>query len=99
VRHFPSAREQAAFLAASLKERNRQGVPLGDICVVARTNREVDAVAEGLRGQGIGVERIGRDALRPARPDVVRVATMHRVKGLEFDEMVLAGMNEGLVPQ
>ena len=30
--------------------------------------------------------------------DVVRLATMHRVKGLEFARVVIAGMNDGLVP-
>ena len=28
----------------------------------------------------------------------VRLATMHRVKGLEFDRMVIASANENLVP-
>ena len=28
----------------------------------------------------------------------VPLATMHRVKGLEFDRMVIASVNEGLVP-
>lgn len=28
----------------------------------------------------------------------VRLATMHRVKGLEFDRMVIASVNENMVP-
>lgn len=28
----------------------------------------------------------------------VRLATMHRVKGLEFDRVAIASVNEGLVP-
>jgi superfamily I DNA/RNA helicase len=28
----------------------------------------------------------------------VRIATMHRVKGLEFDHVVVAGANDGVVP-
>jgi superfamily I DNA/RNA helicase len=28
----------------------------------------------------------------------LRLATMHRVKGLEFDRVIIAGVNEGLVP-
>ena len=32
------------------------------------------------------------------RGDAVRLATMHRVKGLEFDHMLLTSVNDGLVP-
>ena len=28
----------------------------------------------------------------------LRLATMHRVKGLEFDRLVIAGVNDGVVP-
>lgn len=28
----------------------------------------------------------------------VRLATMHRVKGLEFDRVIIAGVNDGIVP-
>ncbi len=28
----------------------------------------------------------------------LRLATMHRVKGLEFDRVIIAGVNEGIVP-
>lgn len=98
VKGFSSAREQAAFIADYLKEREKKGVPLGNLCVVARTGREVDAIAESLRRHCIEVERIKRDAPNRGHPEAVRVATMHRVKGLEFDEMILASMNDGLVP-
>ena len=30
--------------------------------------------------------------------DAIRLATIHRVKGLEFDQLILASANEGLVP-
>jgi superfamily I DNA/RNA helicase len=28
----------------------------------------------------------------------LRLATMHRVKGLEFDRVIVAGANDGIVP-
>lgn len=34
----------------------------------------------------------------PLLPASVRVTTMHPVKGLEFDEVFLANMSEGVVP-
>jgi len=39
--------------------------------------------------------KLGSDA---AHQGDVRLATIHRVKGLEFDEMIIASLNEGIVP-
>ena len=30
--------------------------------------------------------------------DSINFATVHRVKGLEFDQVILASVNEGLIP-
>jgi len=98
IKNFSTADEQSEYLAGYLKGREQEGVPLGNICVVARTNREVDALAENLRRLSIEVKKITADSSEQGNDDAVRIATMHRVKGLEFDEMVLATINQGLVP-
>jgi hypothetical protein len=59
------------------------------VCVIVPSRHDADTVNESLRGQGIATTVLGpndRD-----RPDskAVRIATMHRAKGLEFDEVVL----------
>jgi len=43
------------------------------------------------------VYRLGRDAEDRQRQGI-RVATMHRVKGLEFDYVVVADVNDGVCP-
>jgi len=98
VKNFASAEEQCAYLAEYLKTREQQGVPLGNLCIVARTNKEVEAIAEQLRQHCIEVRKITADSSEKGNEDAVRIATMHRVKGLEFDEIILASMNRGLVP-
>ncbi len=98
IKNFASAEDQSEYLANYLKGREKEGVPLGNICVVARTNKEVDSVAEDLKRLCIEVKKITADSSEHGHDDAVRVATMHRVKGLEFDEMALASINQGLVP-
>ena len=98
VRNFASVEEQSEYLANYLKNREQEGVPLGNICVVARTNKEVDSLAENLKQLCVEVKKITADSSEHGSDDAVRVATMHRVKGLEFDEMALASINQGLVP-
>lgn len=70
----------------------------GSICLVARTQDMVEQYEKALKARGIATCRIRRtepdDRSRPG----LRLATMHRVKGLEFDRMVVAGMNEGIMP-
>ncbi len=66
-------------------------------CVVARSKWLVGRYVEAFEARGIkcfALERQGDEARVPG----VRVATMHRVKGLEFDWVWLAGVNEGVVP-
>lgn len=98
IKNFASAEEQSEYLTNYLKGKEQNGVPLGNICVVARINKEVDSLAENLKRLGIKVRKITADSLEYGHDDAVRIATMHRVKGLEFDEMVLASINQGLVP-
>jgi hypothetical protein len=59
------------------------------VCVMVPTKREVDAVAEMLKRSKVPATIIGPN--ETDHPDLksVRIATMHRAKGLEFDEVVL----------
>ena len=95
---FDSAEEQSNFIVELLQGRLKEGVPLHDICVVARTNRERNDIGERLRTQGVDVYLLDQTSDDSDKPNHVRLATMHRVKGLEFEEMVLASLNDGLVP-
>lgn len=60
------------------------------VCIAARTNDDVDSLVEGLKKAGVVTLRLERST--PDDPAVpgVRVATMHRIKGLEFEVVVLA---------
>ena len=67
-------------------------------CLVARTNTLVDTYAKALEARGFKTCRLRRSAAEDRSAQGLRLATMHRVKGLEFDRVVVAGVNEGLVP-
>ncbi|MCR5085017.1 MAG: UvrD-helicase domain-containing protein [Succinivibrionaceae bacterium] len=97
--------EELRFIAARIQEalalRGRDGGALyqpGDICVAARTNEWAKGYAEGLAGQGIGTTLLGRDSSDDPAGGGVRVATMHRIKGLEFKVVIIAGASSGRVP-
>ena len=94
---FQSRDEQAAWLVQYLNDLLELGEPPRGVCIVARTRRERDAIAEELAEADLPIEVLEADS-----PDEssggVRLATMHRVKGLEFDRMVIASVNHDVVP-
>lgn len=53
---------------------------------------------KALRAEGIETTVIERNTIDDDARGGVRVATMHRVKGREFERVVMAGINRGLVP-
>jgi superfamily I DNA/RNA helicase len=76
------------------------GIELGwapeGICIVARRSETLtDRFAPALKKVGIATHQLDKE--EPPRGDV-RLATMHRVKGLEFPIVVLVGMSKSEVP-
>lgn len=61
------------------------------ICVTARTNEDLDALALALRQRGVVCLRLDHGTMDDPAETGIRLATMHRVKGLEFDIVILAG--------
>ena len=98
LKRFGSREEQSEFLVSYLSALQTSGEALRGVCIVARTAGERDAIKQHLNVQDVEVELIGRDTADDGAQADVRLATMHRVKGLEFDRVVMASMNEGLVP-
>ncbi|MDN3554685.1 UvrD-helicase domain-containing protein [Halomonas maura] len=69
-----------------------------DSCVVARTQRLLDQIANALATRGVPTHPISRNAPEEPEKPGVRLATLHRVKGLEFREMHIACVNDGVIP-
>ncbi|MGM1054147.1 MAG: 3'-5' exonuclease [Pseudomonadota bacterium] len=94
VRCFDSLDEQAQAILAAMQGN---GLAPDACCVIARTRREVGELKAALESRQQPCHLLdGRSA---ATPDgELNLATMHRVKGLEFDAVFVASVNRGLVP-
>lgn len=95
IERFETPDDQAGYIKALLDESED---PSSHSCVVARTNKEVSDIQERLERLGVKIS-----VIRPSEPDTldtdaVKLATVHRVKGLEFDQVILASANDGLIP-
>jgi len=94
VRCFSDAGEQAAAILTAIGE---QGLAPEACCVIARTHRELDDIRAHLEGRQQPCHKLEKGGgVTPA--GVLNLATMHRVKGLEFDAVFVASANRGLVP-
>ena len=59
------------------------------VCVMLPTKREVEDLAAFLRKREFRTLVIGPNDHDTADAQTIRIATMHRAKGLEFDEVIL----------
>ena len=99
VRSFPSFEEEVNFIINYLKQRYKDGKHnLRDVCLVARTKNLLEQYASALDSQGVEYCFIKRSLPEDRNAPGVRIATMHRVKGLEFDRIIVSGVSEGIVP-
>lgn len=57
-----------------------------------------DRYDQALAAKGLATRRISRGRSDDAEAEGIRIATMHRVKGLEFKVVFIAGINEGSFP-
>ena len=86
------------FLLREVKKLKENGVSLTDICVVARTKKLVDDYIALFTRAGIRSYAIKRNKADDRSFDGLRVATMHRVKGLEFKYVFIAAVNNRIIP-
>ncbi|MFE9481000.1 UvrD-helicase domain-containing protein [Streptomyces spororaveus] len=95
----PDWQTEMRTVATLIKERHdRHGTPYAAMAVSVPDKAAVTQLAYTLASAPffIPAAEIGRDG--PRDTDTVRIGTMHRFKGLEFQRVFLAGVSEGLVP-
>lgn len=98
VNNFADQEEELAAAALRIKSLTEAGANDAGICVAVRTNREADAVEDALGKRGLYVHKLSRRRADIRRRPGIRVATMHRVKGLEFDHVLILGVSHHGIP-
>ena len=93
VERFSSLTEEVQFLEEVLQDEDYL---LSKTCLVARTQSSLNRYIKALGERGIKTSQIKRSA--SIKSDNLRVATMHRVKGLEFDRVLIVGLNQTNMP-
>ena len=97
VRNFQTKEEEAIFIVESIQQMVSERRP-EDICMVAPSKAAMMNIYQPAL-KAAGVEFTVLEKTDDRRKPGVRLATMHRVKGLEFPCMILAGVNEDTLPR
>lgn len=98
VLNFNSIVEENEGLYEIIRRWTALNTDSSSICIVARTNKQLDIIRRFLHDKGIDLYEIKNMKAEDKSISGVRIGTMHRVKGLEFDCIIIAGVNDGIVP-
>ncbi len=98
VEVYDSYGDEVSALVKHILEQIQAGMESMEICVVARTNKMLDDYGTALGEAGIRTYEIKRTKTDDRHMPGVRLATMHRVKGLEFTCVFLVGMTKTAMP-
>jgi superfamily I DNA/RNA helicase len=98
VQGFDDPADEQRFLVSTLKRLQETQASLASTCVAARTKKAVEKLNGLLQAEGFATRVIQADESDDPSDPALRLATMHRVKGLEFDQVFLPGLNADQLP-
>lgn len=91
ITSFSDAASEKTRLLAVLAELTGDNLDSSNVCLVCRTNEELDHYQSTLEAAGIKTLKLDRNTADDRSIEGIRLATMHRVKGLEFEVVIIAG--------
>lgn len=91
----PAADEngQTVIITEHIDGLVNQGASVSSICIVARKNSQLQPIADWLAAKDHPTHKLEREGDQPNVPGI-RLATMHRVKGIEFDHLIVSHLDE-----
>jgi len=98
IKGFDDPAEEQQFLAETLRQLEQEQGELASTCITARTNSGVEKLANTLQNAGFKTRVINKDESDDPSDPALRLATMHRVKGLEFDQVFIPGLDASQMP-
>ena len=97
VKGFDNYEEEILYIDEYVKSLKKEDEN-SRICIVARTQKLIDSYDDYFTNKNISTIKISRNTKDDVSNNGIRLATMHRVKGLDFDHVVIVSMNAGVVP-
>jgi superfamily I DNA/RNA helicase/mRNA-degrading endonuclease RelE of RelBE toxin-antitoxin system len=93
-----SFQKEIELISQHLEDIIKTDGSTSEVCLVSRTHDLLKQYEGALRSKGFDTYFIDRKEPEDTEIQGLRLATMHRVKGLEFERVIIAGVNEGVLP-
>ena len=92
IRHTSATQEEeVTFIVDTLAGLKQLDIDSKDICLVVSGKKECEEYRQYIEHRGVKTFTLSKDNADDRTSDGVRIATMHRVKGLEFKAVFLIG--------
>lgn len=98
IQGFDSLEDEMDAIASDIKNRLDAGIPANEICVMNRMNKWCFGCEKGLAQRGIQTLVLKNNQADDPSIEGVRIATMHRVKGMEFTCVYIIGASAVNMP-
>ena len=98
VLNFKDETEEFKFILKEIHQLSAHGVVNEDICVTVRKHKLLDRYREMFNQVGVPCFEITTNQNDDRRAKGIRMATMHRIKGLEFKYVFVAAVNDKVLP-
>ena len=98
VQVLGSFEKECDWIQEQMDELAAEGMRQRDVCIAVRTNLLLERMEKELKAREITTQRLSRQRTDNRNQEGVRLATMHRIKGLEFKVIFLVCVNDGVVP-
>ena len=98
VLNFKTSDKEYDHIYLYVNELVKAGIDPKVICIVGRTNKQLDNIRAYFASKNMKLYEIKQSKNDDPFIDAIRISTMHRVKGLGFDYVVIADVNDGIIP-
>lgn len=86
-----SASEEVDAALVWLSKLQTSGIDSSRMAILGRTRQQLDTVARGAQQKGVAVHRLANGKPDDSTIPGIRLSTLHRAKGLEFDAVAIVG--------
>ena len=93
---FETEQEEAAAVAAWLRERRDSGMGAREMAIFVRSRKELDRARRAVRDTGFPFQVL--DERVETNKDCVSISTMHLAKGLEFRAVAVMACDDEVIP-
>ena len=98
VKGFTRFEDELAYLKQLLLSIQTTDQTFSGVCLVFRTNTLMEQYETALKSMELPVKRIRRNQPDNPLEEGIRISTMHRVKGLQFNYVVIPSLSVDVLP-